>query len=192
MKDFKEISRKQWFTSDLHFGDPRLNLYSRELVADSSDKIDELIIENFNKMVGEKDTVYFLGDIAYTPEKIALIDRLNGTKILIKGNYDDKISDEILLKYFESVQDELIVIIDTEKIFLTHYPTKCIGEMFNICGHIHGTWKVQRNSINVGVDAWHLCPVSEDNIKFQINGIQNHYDANVFAGELESNLKHKK
>jgi len=59
--------------------------------------------------------------------------------------------------------------------------------MFNICGHIHGLWKVQRNMINVGVDAWHFIPVSEEQIIFYMNGIKKHYDANVFAGELEPN-----
>lgn len=49
----------------------------------------------------------------------------------------------------------------------------------------HGTWKVKRNIINVGVDAWHFIPVSEDLIKFQINGIRNHYDENVFMDEIK-------
>ena len=31
-------------------------------------------------------------------------------------------------------------------------------------------------------------PISEDMIKFQINGIRNYYDQNVFAGELLSNI----
>ena len=55
----------------------------------------------------------------------------------------------------------------------------------NIVAHIHGTWKVKRNMINVGVDAWHFTPVSEDMIKFQINGIRNYYDENVFMDEIK-------
>lgn len=58
--------------------------------------------------------------------------------------------------------------------------------------HIHGLWKVQRNAVNVSVDAWHFTPVSEDIIKFQMGGIRNHYDQNVFAGELASNIEHRK
>jgi hypothetical protein len=46
--------------------------------------------------------------------------------------------------------------------------------------------------VNVGVDAWHFTPVSEDLIKFQMGGIRNHYDQNVFAGELISNIKNRK
>jgi hypothetical protein len=46
--------------------------------------------------------------------------------------------------------------------------------------------------VNVGADANHFTPMSEDWIKFQMNGIRNHYDINVFAGELKSNILNRK
>ena len=192
MKDFKEATRKRWFTSDLHFGDPRLNLYGRDLVAKNSDEIDEMIIDNFNNVISKNDIIYMLGDIAYSPDKISLLSRINGEKILIVGNYDEKIPDDVLVKYFREIYPHATITLGAEKIYLNHYPTNCSEEMFNVTGHIHGTWKVQRNMINVGVDAWHFMPVSEDLILWQINGIRKYYDQNVFAGELQSNLKFKK
>jgi calcineurin-like phosphoesterase family protein len=192
MKDFKELNKKRWFTSDLHFGDSRLNLYSRDIVATTSDEIDELIIKNYNEVVGPDDIVYFLGDIIFDPAKLDIVSRLTGYKILIKGNYDENINDDLLKKYFDEVYDTLVIKINDADVFLNHYPTKCVDDMFNITGHIHALWRVQRNALNVGTDAWHFFPISEDTVKFYINGIKNYYDKNVFAGELESNLKHIK
>jgi hypothetical protein len=135
-------------------------------------------------------------------EGLEIIKKLNGYKILIKGNYDIssenggtakyEINDKVLLKYFDEVYDELEIEIGGEKVYLNHFPTNMKSETFNIVGHIHGTWKVMRNAINVGVDAWHFIPVSEDLIKFQMNGIRNHYDQNVFPGELLANVKNRK
>ena len=43
--------------------------------------------------------------------------------------------------------------------------------------------------INVGLDAWNYKLVPEENIKHTYNAIKNYFDANVFAGELDSNKK---
>ena len=50
----------------------------------------------------------------------------------------------------------------------------------NIVGHIHGLWKVQPNTINVGVDAWNYKPLSTDDIKFVTTAMEKHYDNDVF------------
>ena len=191
-----------FFTSDLHFQDNRLNLYARDLLFKSSEEVDNYIIEKWNKTVGEKDLVILVGDVSMTKEGLENINKLNGEKWLVKGNYDIsekdggtakyEISDKILSKYFTKVVDELEIEIGGEMVYINHYPTNAKSNLFTIAGHIHGTWKVQRNMINVGIDAWHLFPVSEDRIKFQINGIRKFYDQNVFAGELNQNLIYKK
>lgn len=185
-----------YFTSDTHFGDDRLNLYGRDLVCKTSQEMDELIINNWNEVVTSEDTVYHLGDVAMNEAALECVSKLNGKKILIKGNYDEKISDDILLKYFDEVYTNKIISygssLPQKLLFLNHYPVKGDDMMFNIVGHIHGLWKVQRNMVNVGCDAWHFKPISLDLVMFSINGINKFYDANVFAGELECNLKFKK
>lgn len=199
---YEKIGKKRFFTSDLHFGDDRLNLYGRDLMFKSSKEVDEYIIRKWNEVVSEKDLVIVLGDVSITKEGLDNINLCNGEKWLIKGNYDInvneggtakyEINDNILSKYFTKILNDLVIVIGNEKVYLNHFPTNCKSEMFNITGHIHGTWKVQRNMINVGVDAWHFVPVSEELIKFQINGIRNHYDQNVFSGELLANINNRR
>lgn len=191
--------QKRFFTSDLHFDDERLNLYGRDLMFKNSKEVDEYIIKKWNETVGDNDLVIIIGDISMTKDGLDNLKKLKGEKWLVKGNYDIskndggtakyEISDEILSEYFTNIMNELEVDVNGEKIYINHYPTNRKPQMMNIVGHIHGTWKVKRNMINVGVDAWHFVPVSEDLIKFQINGIRNHYDENVFMDEIKINDK---
>ena len=194
-KNNLKMNRKRFFTSDLHFQDERLNLYGRDLMFKNSQEVDDYIIKIWNDKVNKEDLVIVVGDVSMTKDGLTNLQKLNGEKWLVKGNYDTsvekggtakyEISDEILSEYFTKVVDELEIEIDDEKIYINHYPTNRKPKMMNILGHIHGTWKVKRNMINVGVDAWHFTPVSEDLIKFQINGIRNHYDENVFMDEIK-------
>ena len=188
----------RFFTSDIHFDDDRLNLFGRDLLFKTKEEFDNAIIQNWNSVVSQSDTVIVLGDVALSEKGLANISKCNGTKLLIKGNYDEKasakynVSDELLLKYFKEVTDSGYIKIGTEDVYLNHYPSKGSDRYFNIVGHIHGTWRVQRNMINVGTDAWNYRPISEDTVSFFMNAIRKFYDNNVFAGELECNKKFSK
>jgi calcineurin-like phosphoesterase family protein len=203
LEEQKKINeQKRFFISDTHFNDERLNLYARNLLFKNAEEVNEHIIKTWNNTVGENDLVYHLGDVSMDLKGLEILNKLNGKKILIKGNYDIPISeggtskfeinDKVLLKYFSKVYDELEITIGDKNVYLNHFPVNTKEDVFCIVGHIHGLWKCQRNAINVGVDCWHFTPVSEDLIKFQMGGIKNHYDQNFFAGELISNVMNKK
>lgn len=196
---FNEEQGRDWFTSDLHFDDDRLNLYGRDLVFNSKEECADRIVENFNNKIMPNDNLYIVGDVSFTLEGFEYLSRINCKKFLIKGNYDDPtktakfdITDEFLSKYFDGVYDDLYKILcNKEEVYINHYPTNGKSHIFNVVGHIHGTWKVQRNMVNVGVDSWHFQPVSDEMILWQMNGIRKFYDQNVFAGELDCNLLNK-
>ena len=178
-----------------------MNLYSRDLLFKNSKEVDDFIVKKWNETVGKDDLVIVVGDVSMTREGLENLNRCNGEKYLVKGNYDNssedggtakyEINDKILSKYFSQITDFLKVRINGEEVYINHYPTNAKENCFNIVGHIHGTWKVQRNMVNVGCDAWHFTPVSEELIKFQMNGIRVHYDQNVFAGELNASIKNR-
>ena len=194
--------KNRFFISDLHFEDDRLNLYGRDLMFKTEKEVDDYIIVKWNETVGKDDLVIVLGDVSMTRDGLDKLKQCNGTKWLVKGNYDKsvedggtakyEINDKILSKYFSKIVDDMELEIGGEKVYLNHFPTNAKENLFNIVGHIHGTWKVQRNMVNVGCDAWHFVPVSEELIKFQMNGIRKFYDQNVYAGELNSNINNRK
>ena len=80
-------------TSDSHFGHENILSFKKangEPVRpfSSMQEMHEQMVERWNKKVGPKDIVYHLGDVATERSGLRQLDRLNGKKILIKGNRD--------------------------------------------------------------------------------------------------------
>ncbi len=96
------------------------------------------MVERWNKVVGVKDKVYHLGDVVM-PKNHRKLDeimlRLNGTKVLIKGNHDE-LKPARYLEYFKDIRGSHLL----DKLVLTHIPvhrdslTRWRG---NIHGHLH-------------------------------------------------------
>jgi len=178
---------KRFFTSDHHFSDDRFNLFYRPFK--TVQEQEDYLVEKWNSVVGPKDEVFHIGDFATTDKGLDVVERLNGKIHLVMGNYDDPRPMTKLKKLFASVVINAdLKLKNGEMVHLNHYPGNAVKDKFNIVGHIHGLWKVQRNMINVGCDAWNFLPVSEDEIIFCMNAIRKFYDEHVFAGELESNM----
>ena len=178
---------KRFFTSDTHYGDDRFNLFYRPFK--TVQEQEDYLVEKWNSVVGPDDEVFHVGDFATIDKGLDVVERLNGKIHLIMGNYDDPRPMAKLKKLFASVVVNAdLELKNGETVHLNHYPGNAVEDKFNIVGHIHGLWKVQRNMINVGCDAWNFLPVSEDEIVFCMNAIRKFYDEHVFAGELSSNL----
>lgn len=81
-----------WFTSDLHFGHARLLELSagRGRAFVSVEEMNETLVDNWNSVVGGEDVVWVLGDFDMHGKdaSLALVSRLNGTKVLVSGNHD--------------------------------------------------------------------------------------------------------
>jgi len=184
----------RYFTSDWHLNEDRIgvngkpNLFYRPFPSTYEQRYH--ILDKFSDIFHNGDELYHLGDVVYSlTEETYRLDiyfRDNFFKMypdskltLIKGNYDDDKIDYLSKIFHEIVEDRTIEIKGREY-YLNHYPTKCINKEFSLTGHIHGLWKVQKNMINVGVDAWHFRPVSEDEIDFCRTACEKHYDKHVF------------
>lgn len=146
--------------------------------------MDRTIIANWNATVKPEDTIYHLGDVAFTsPDRAKhILSCLNGYKILILGNHDrsgPKMAEWGFQEVHQSLQLELEGGI---KANLSHYPyrgsndphfkpkfdTKNLNDdgKLLICGHVHTSFKsrpgkFKNHMINVGVDMWNFKPVSE-------------------------------
>lgn len=171
-----------FFTSDTHFGSERaMNLSRRSFI--SVKEMDDTLILNWNNEVASDDVVYHLGDFG----DLNIRPYLHGKIHFILGNYEtDALKENTdleaqLHKCFASVlPHNTLTLKNGEPVYLTHKPSECKKNMFNLFGHIHGLRKVSTNGLNVGVDANHFRPVSEDDVLFFKNAILNHYDYEVF------------
>lgn len=130
---------------------------------DCVNAMDEKLIENWNSVVGENDTVYFLGDFTFGKNVKKLTDRLNGKIYAIRGNHDKPVDNEKsefgwVKDYFELKVPDPSVPRGSQKIILFHYAIRVWNQMhyntWHLYGHSHGTLPEEENkSFDVGIDA---------------------------------------
>lgn len=77
-----------FFTSDLHLNHANVIKYCNRPFS-SVEEMNEMLIKNWNEVVGPDDIVYCLGDFTMASKPVAdFTNRLNGTKYLVPGNHD--------------------------------------------------------------------------------------------------------
>ncbi len=98
---------------------------------------DEHLVKQWNSVVGERDRVYHLGDVVINRKALTILDRLNGKKVLIKGNHDIfNLKD--YSKYFDDIRAYKVM--PKHGIILSHIPIHpdCMARWkVNIHGHLH-------------------------------------------------------
>jgi calcineurin-like phosphoesterase family protein len=133
--------------------------------------MDECMVERWNARVGKKDTVYHLGDVAFIKEPAVLdrlLSRLNGNKILIKGNHDRNVV--TTSPRWGSVHDMLEITYkdgkDKKLIVACHYALRTWRKQgrgsFNLHGHSHNNLPPIGKQLDVGVDVHNFYPISLD------------------------------
>jgi calcineurin-like phosphoesterase family protein len=185
---------KTWLSADYHFGEDRFELMGRPFT--NVHEHNGAIIANHNAVVAPDDVVLMLGDVCYqkAPEYLPLVAQMNGRKTLVRGNHDRVFSDEQLKPYFEKIYPDgegFRLQIGENLCYLTHYPTQGVEGAFNLVGHIHGIWKLQLNSLNVGVDVHHFRPVNAERIAFHKTAIEKYYDEDVWVGYHGMNASYR-
>lgn len=163
----------QFFIADTHFFHRDLlgmNDFAPRLFA-STDEMDEALVSAWNARVDDNDIVYHLGDIAMNPENVptneqvfAILKRLNGRIVFIKGNHDYRALFKYLHKNDPGLRGQdkfsfhdvgVIIKINHKQLFLTHYPLMLgiVKQTLNLHGHIHNSSVHVQENINVGVDS---------------------------------------
>ena len=131
-----------YISSDIHFGHQSILKFCPKTRPYSSiDEMDEAIIRDWNRVVTPRDLTYLLGDISFRePSRTAKIfSRLNGKKILIAGNHDEKhLKHKIFRDCFEEIHNYLELRVNKQKIVLFHYPIAEWNGMYRGAVHLHG------------------------------------------------------
>jgi len=159
-----------WFTSDTHFGHANIIRLCKRPHKDVTE-MDEDLIEKWNSVVKSGDTVYHLGDFAFRgndDKTTEIFNRLNGNKILIKGNHDDNHTTRNLKWQAVHQYLEIKGFSGLDRLVLFHYPMREWNGWYrgavHLYGHCHDTLPLKNNSCDVGVDAWGFRPVNYDEI----------------------------
>lgn len=162
-----KLTPQFFLVADTHFDHEKLTTWGRP------ENFSELIVENWNKVVGKKDSVLHLGDLSMCGKEktIHYTKRLNGNKFLIRGNHDDNSETwyndcgfTVIEPIFKIIKDKYD---NWNKFLFTHEPVVPLQDsFFNIHGHLHGN--MHRGNVpegrgwqyfDVGVDCINYTPI---------------------------------
>jgi len=114
------------------------------------EKMDEVLINNWNETVPNDGLVFHLGDFAWGgfQQWKKIRERLNGEIILIKGNHDRKNgpqNDIDAYKLFKFVTSQMFIEIEGRKTYLNHFPFLAYNGVYRspddmvwqLFGHVH-------------------------------------------------------
>lgn len=165
-----------YLTSDLHFGHKNIIKLTNRPFSDVHE-MNETLIKNWNNTIKPQDTIYILGDLCFKmtlEESHKIIQRLNGKKILIRGNHDKQYDEGL----FQDICDYKELKYNKQLFILSHYPFEEWNHFFSGAIHLHGhqhnhsdyNYKMKLKGFkryDVGVDANMYRPVSiEDVMRF--------------------------
>ena len=137
-----------WWTADTHLDHANIIRYCNRPFA-NKDEMNEVIIQNWNSVVKHEDTIYHLGDFAFSKDPGKFFHRLNGNKILIKGNHDKQPTTRLP---WGSVHSYYELKVDGRFIVMCHYAFKIWNRAhhgtYNFFGHSHGSMPMNDQQID--------------------------------------------
>jgi len=130
-----------FLVSDTHFGHAGVCRFMRNDGVTKlrpwtdPDEMDEFMVRAWNERVRPNDKVYHLGDVVINRKALKTLARLNGDKVLIRGNHDI-FPDVEYREYFRELRAYHVM----NGMILSHIPihTESLGRFgVNIHGHLH-------------------------------------------------------
>jgi calcineurin-like phosphoesterase family protein len=130
-----------FLVSDTHFGHAGVCKFTRNDGVtklrpwDNSEEMDEAMVKMWNETVKPTDKVYHLGDVVINRKSMSILRRLNGDKVLIRGNHDI-FRDTDYREHFRELRAYHVM----NGMILSHIPihSESLGRFgVNIHGHTH-------------------------------------------------------
>ena len=152
-----------FLVSDTHFGHAGVCRFMRNDGVtklrpwDNPEEMDEEMVKRWNETVRPNDKVYHLGDVVINRKSLNIMHRLNGDKVLIRGNHDIfKLED--YTQHFRDVRGYHVM----NGMILSHIPVheESLGRFgVNIHGHLHAnrvmkTAQTTHEFMTQGVRQW--------------------------------------
>ena len=138
--------------SDPHFGHQGVCKFMRNDGVtklrpwDNAEEMDEHLVKVYNERVKPNDKIYFLGDVVINRKALKIMHRLNGDKVLIRGNHDIFRDDEYR-EYFRELRAYHVM----NGMILSHIPVHeaSLGRFgTNIHGHLHASRVKRARGVN--------------------------------------------
>lgn len=204
-----------YFTSDIHFGEDKLQQYHRPELG-TPEEARQTLLDNFS-FLKKRDRLFILGDLGYGRKEVkTFLEPLLKKKvrvIWVRGNHDkaDKwnVKSYIEPQYLKYLtQCEHLYVKHQEignkwyhPLYLSHYPhviwdKSHYGECYHLYGHSHKDtsdvpWTkaiMQSNSLNVNIELHKYKPWSRDEIEEALKDKSPNLDYYLCKGNEEQKL----
>lgn len=156
------------FLSDLHINHKNICNFRPQFTTVLEHN--EVIFENYCKVVRPKDHVYFLGDVSFDLEAVSLIKKLPGIKHLILGNHCLEKNRGVSLTDLQEVYSEIYGFKRFKEFWLSHapiHPEELRGKI-NIHGHVHSNSLDDPRYLNTSMEAIDYTPISLEALRAEI------------------------
>jgi len=153
-----------FFTSDWHIGHDNCLVYDNRPFKNIDD-MHESLIRRYNSIVPKSGICYFLGDMGNRTEDIRkVMDRLNGTKVLLWGNHDKGIN-TMYNCGFDVVLMSATILIHKTLVTMSHCPLRGIKreDTSHIKSSVNENWHGESREKN------NRCSV-DDNGQYHLHG----------------------
>lgn len=146
-----------WFLGDLHAGHKNVARFRTQFT--SEEEHFQKIKENYHQVVGKRDKIFFMGDTAFTLERLQDVSTWAGErKVLIVGNHDlDSLDMKTVVQYY----DEVYSFLRYKEFWLSHcpiHPDELRGKR-NIHGHVHHQSLMDDRYFNTSLENTGFFPV---------------------------------
>jgi len=135
-------------TSDLHLGHKNICKYRTQF--NSMEEHNEIIFDNLASSVTKRDTLFLLGDIAFSLDWHQRVSEIRCKhKVIILGNHDTDRS--VKVHQFAGLYDKVHGLLSHRNYWWSHcpiHPQELRGRKGNIHGHLHGNmvWGEEQES----------------------------------------------
>lgn len=120
-----------FLTSDLHLGHRSICKYRQQFK--TVEEHDAIVFDNLASAVSKRDSIYFMGDVAFTFDGLEQIKSLNvKSKVLILGNHD--LERGIKVEHLTEIYDKIFALHSRRHVWFTHCPiapftqARCVTE----------------------------------------------------------------
>ena len=156
-----------FFTADEHHGHNNI-IKHLERPFKNIKEMEEELIKRHNEVVTKRDTVIHSGDFCIRNKQYtqAIIKRLNGTHVFLKGNHDYWLERKAITIWERNIDKNYIVVCHY---CMRTWPKSHYGS-WQLFGHSHGKLKDYfPTQMDIGVDTNNYYPYSFEEIKKIIN-----------------------
>lgn len=181
-----------FFISDTHFGHEKTCTVFK--MPDGSplrpfanaEAMNEQLVTRWNSVVAHNDKVYHLGDVVINKKFLPIMERLNGSKRLIRGNHDVMKLPEYR-KYFTEIYGVRVL----DGMILSHIPLhreSVVPRMgVNVHGHLHGEDIPDGAYFNVSVEQINFTPIELSELRIKIKQKQDKYPQYEYSSRTSGN-----